>query len=528
MAEEFTESELIEKRELFVNTLLYETPGGLRFTQDSPILPTVWSAYAEDPRSQQELILTTGWNEGAGQAARQLRTMLNALRDKRPTLGEGGEPRRRARVSYIPGQLAVRLYFDELMRVVLPLTPWWNETTKHLKKIKKRFAAQDQSVDGKSFFPDAIREETLVEDLTDALMIMRHEIDSFTHSNNSPDDAPDVPTTARQKYVHEISPDICWLVRIAGILADAFESGKPLLSGDDSLSSLLNTDFKTRYFERIETSRERNKRLDEVRLSTERAREVRSDIVKSFVGMYRRWDEDDEHCGEKLIWRITKNREVRLAVSKSALTIKADAARRLFDISCENITWAVLDSGIDAGHPAFRQTYVDPDDPEFEDKGNSIELADLPNRVRLTLDFTRLRELLDFDIDAQKDSANSKKRRQRVEKLIRSNMGIDGSEKDANGLDEAERLLEGLRNRIRNGKEISWQDLEAALIVKKPAPPNNDHGTHVAGILGADWIEDHPDERNLPLAVRSRRMVGVCPDINLIDVRVFKEDGFDR
>jgi hypothetical protein len=47
----------------FANNVLFDTPGGWRFTQDSPILPNVWLAYAVRPRSQQELILTTRHDE---------------------------------------------------------------------------------------------------------------------------------------------------------------------------------------------------------------------------------------------------------------------------------------------------------------------------------------------------------------------------------------------------------------------------------------------------------------------------------
>ncbi|MCV0427129.1 MAG: S8 family peptidase, partial [Roseibium sp.] len=58
-----------------------------------------------------------------------------------------------------------------------------------------------------------------------------------------------------------------------------------------------------------------------------------------------------------------------------------------------------------------------------------------------------------------------------------------------------------------------------------PDVPDNDHGTHVAGILGADWIEDLDHENKEPLHSRTRKLRGVCPDINLIDVRVFRDDG---
>jgi len=131
----------------FVNRLLFETPGGKRYTQDSPILPSVLIAYALEPREQVELILTLKGQESAGKAARRLRQMITAYRTKIKA-GEVAQtvpmplPEREApRISYIPGQIAVRLYFDEMMRVVLPLTPWWHETydaLRHLQKMCKR------------------------------------------------------------------------------------------------------------------------------------------------------------------------------------------------------------------------------------------------------------------------------------------------------------------------------------------------------------------------------------------------------
>ena len=56
----------------------------------------------------------------------------------------------------------------------------------------------------------------------------------------------------------------------------------------------------------------------------------------------------------------------------------------------------------------------------------------------------------------------------------------------------------------------------------------------MAGILGADWIDDskvsinvsnkEPDA-DIPLADLPRRMQGMCPDIKLYDLRVFRNDG---
>ena len=55
-----------------------------------------------------------------------------------------------------------------------------------------------------------------------------------------------------------------------------------------------------------------------------------------------------------MVYSVSLNREASPTVAQSTLAIKADAARRLFAISCRDLTWAVIDSGIDARHPAFR------------------------------------------------------------------------------------------------------------------------------------------------------------------------------
>jgi subtilisin family serine protease len=55
----------------------------------------------------------------------------------------------------------------------------------------------------------------------------------------------------------------------------------------------------------------------------------------------------------RAIHRIWPDFEVRAAGWDSLATVKADAARRAFAASGEGITWAVVDSGIDARHPHF-------------------------------------------------------------------------------------------------------------------------------------------------------------------------------
>ena len=56
---------------------------------------------------------------------------------------------------------------------------------------------------------------------------------------------------------------------------------------------------------------------------------------------------------ERAIFRIWPDFPLEPLMYRSLATIKADAAKRSYGASGAGITWAVLDSGIDAGHPHF-------------------------------------------------------------------------------------------------------------------------------------------------------------------------------
>ena len=61
------------------------------------------------------------------------------------------------------------------------------------------------------------------------------------------------------------------------------------------------------------------------------------------------------------IHRIWPNFEITPLIVRSVITTKCDAARRAFDAAGRGIVWAVVDSGINAGHPHFAQhANVDP------------------------------------------------------------------------------------------------------------------------------------------------------------------------
>jgi serine protease AprX len=66
-------------------------------------------------------------------------------------------------------------------------------------------------------------------------------------------------------------------------------------------------------------------------------------------------DQRQEDASRRAIYRVWPDFPVHPLIDASCATVKADAARRSFDASGRGITWAVLDSGIDADHHHFRR-----------------------------------------------------------------------------------------------------------------------------------------------------------------------------
>ena len=578
------------KLNVFLNDLLFETPGGTRYTQDSPLLPTVWTAFARKPREQQELIISVNYTESTGQAAKAIRDGLQAFRKKIKGDTPKGLARKPSRVSFIPGQIAVKVYFDELIAVILPLTVWWKKNSKKLSKLRgfyeKACVKSGETPDANQAlhdrFPVEVRKTAEhTQALTCGLMLMRREIDFMHAGNIFWEKIEDLINqgkplkTAYKKYIAEIPSDLMWLIRISGTIYDSFETGIPLLKSlenteksteestpentTQTISQALEKDFQARNSDNpnlIETKLEQQYRIQNKGLSFSAAYNLRKKIVQAFLKIF---DYSDAPLpGEKpapppaLIWSITRNRPVKLAVGKSALTVKADAAKLLFDISCKDITWAIIDSGIDTMHPAFKSHQ--PGEPK--------------HRIVKTLDFTELRRLLDIDIDADEDEDpfiddemhdeyiegkepddaethtqaeldDRKQMRQFFENIARNLSGNTQllveqksglAPKYKKALTYRQKLdavahIENLRRRIASGQDINWNDFEKIVTVENPETPTNDHGTHVAGILGADWIKEDEKETDLPVSKKTRRMRGMCPDIKLIDVRVFNEQG---
>ena len=174
---------------------------------------------------------------------------------------------------------------------------------------------------------------------------------------------------------------------------------------------------------------------------------------------------------EGYIFQISLNRAVTPAIDRSVPAVKADAAQHLFKVNCKNIVWAVLDSGIDDKHAAFVS------------QGRS--------RVRKTFDFTKIREIVsseESDVDPETELTD-----------LANAAGI--------AKDEARGHLKAIADDAKAKRPIDWGIVEKLITLKDPASPPSPHGTHVAGIIGAQ-------------GAMIGQADGMCPDIRLYDFRV--------
>ena len=398
----------------FVEYILLGPAHDRRQLQDSPILGDVWIRYAKEPAKSLELLITPSREQPAGAVAIAI--------DQRV---QRSNPQDTAEISPLQGVIAARLYFEEVLRVVIPMTAWW-----HSDRIQSQFNA----------YADDESSAARVDKITTAILLAAKEWMSAKEGTG----AVDVGLAA------ELLPALDRYVALAGLILWAAEGGGA------------------------------NGKLEEA-ITQVKAQDVQAPLSKVLDAI--------EQAGkqESLVWQISLNRQAMPALDRSVPAVKADAARTLFNVNCSKIVWAVIDSGIQGSHPAF----ADPVDPSK------------PFRVRKAFDFSRIRQIVSLD------NLKPHVRGARLKELLHPALAAPPDAKAAVG------LLEELANDAKNRRSIHWELVRPFVEIKVTTPPASDHGTHVAGVIGASQAG-----KAVAASGSADFQDGLCPDIQLYDFRV--------
>lgn len=436
--------------------LLFGAGRARRFTQDSPVLPDVWLEYAkgagngasrrarrtdrQDPFPPVKLLLTPYRELAAGEVRRVVHERLRTERQTAAWRAFGHDSEPLPRVVYNQSAVAATLHFEDLIRVVLPMTDWWHRITKYWG----------------------------VDDIQDPAAQRR-----LAQAMRDPEHPPIDPHPADARRKLRLPPDLLWMFRVVGALAIARKGGRlsrVFTAPGDGVAAATDRDW-----------------LPLVRTV--------ADLIRGVTPVAR-----------ALVYSASLNREASPTVSRSTLAIKADAARLLFAISCRDLTWAIIDSGIDARHPAFRSREQRGGAPVSDRPFvNRKEGSENCTRVVDTYDFTQIDLLLDPDTPEQPKELTKRLK--------------DGSA-DSRRLRQQ---LDELNGALRRGRTIDWSLVGPFLRIPheegRYAPPENDHGTHVAGILAGDWRSGES------AGLLEEDLTGVCPDLRLYDLRVLNAAG---
>lgn len=384
-----------------------------RQLQDSPVLGDVWIAYAIKPADAIDLLITPHRTQAAGPVAVRIAQRLNQLNIHR-------ERHQESQIAYLQGLVAARLFFLELLRVIVPMTQWWGE-----KRVQ-----------------DGLHEYVKGERL-------RKRIQSVIDWTKARDE--DYQAQASASFAEFSALDR--YVSLAGVILWASTQPKKrgvAVSAGDAISKLKTP----------------------------------TPIVKLLGEVFKKLlaDPETRSAGnEPEIWQVSLNRKAMPALSRSVPSVKGDAARTLFNVRCDNIRWAILDSGIDGNHPAFN-----------DKDGNT--------RILKAFDFSNIRQIVSLDnIDTGTPAFKARLKELRA-----------GREKELSAK-EATRSLKALAEDAANDRPIHWELVEQFISIDpkdKTKPPTSGHGSHVAGIVGA------AAHGNTQFAD------GMCPDIKFYDFRV--------
>jgi subtilisin family serine protease len=422
-----------------VEDAIFGWRGSQRFTQDSPVLPDVWIEYALRPGHAVGLLLEPSAETSPAKIYRALADQLDEQQVKDARLAENRTT------------VAVDMTLAQLIQIVLPLTQWWVDCDK-----RGLSPASVTGIGPLQVFPALARQGAA----------------------SSPDDISvaeefmaDLVALAETRDATYYAPAMVYLIHIVGLVACAQADPERVSDLEKIYKASGPQDFFANNLSAIVAA---------VRVGWNH---LQNQIQPPSLS-----------TGSALLWTVNRNRRATISLASSVLSVKADAARRLFNIDTSKITWAVVDSGVDARHPAF----LDLSDSEFARRyrAHDVTYTELlaKSRVTETYDFSFVRDLL---------------------------VDPDGAPAHYKLADGFQLRAKDLKDRLREGRDIDWQPLVPILQINHDEnyiAPHNAHGTHVAGIIGSNLAAtDNPRS--------TADLIGMCPHIRLIDIRVFDRNG---
>lgn len=495
--------------------LSFGEPERPQFLQELPIRMTVWRAFAIAPDRPQKLLISPN-------SAVPLAVAVGRIRAAYPDAGPertGQQRDGRSTVMALRNTIRAEADMNEFLSLLLPLTLWFRRVQRNLDRWLEEIRSISEIAIGGEADGDALEQMRKIFRVSRDKALWRFlaawvVIESSTH--------PDITEAA---FDVELSVSDSQLARWQYIERSC--EALILITETDDVST-LPLDF-----------------LTDVRTAIGNLMHQMMPTMIGKLTRARTGAGDAQVPGS--IKSVDLDRPVELAVHVSRRTVKVDAAERVFRGSASALTWAVIDSGIDATHPAFARTPPSADSPQ-----RAVDPA--RSRVRETYDFNRLGALFRGDFAAlvspaalaELDAVHAPRSRNgprslddailtalyqmnapRVPEAL-SERPLREAVRDDAFRGEVKEYLGDVRRRITSGEPIDWALLAPLLRMPHRAPyyepPGNGHGTHVAGTIGGHMPPYALlDEEDAP--VPDDPVIGMCPDINLIDLRVCDEDG---
>jgi hypothetical protein len=430
----------------------------------TPLVEFILLGPLDDRRQLQDSpILGDVWVEFGKKPAEPIDLLISPFRGKHASevaelLDKDLEKSDHADVAFLQGLVVARLTFFELLRFVLPKTKWWIDKRKDYQRRLATASTAGQTGGTPTAQPTGAGKEP-VRDIADvgSITALKNTLEPIVNLAK----AWNSETESKQDIQIQDLPPFQRFVTLSLMILWAADPGSTKKAKKDATVKQQISHI-----------------LDQVSVPA-----VWQKLAAQMLA---------DQTPEELVYQVSLNRSAMPALSKSIASVKADAVSTLFKTSCKDIGWAVLDSGIAGTHPAFGGG-----------KANG-------SRIKRSFDFKHFRRIVSL--------GNSRKqvRQRNLDEILED----AGNLKTATDLATADKALEELATDLKSHRPIHWELVQQFVEIRTDSTPRTNHGTHVAGIIGANKNAAQVAAEQAGQPEVSDLADGMCPDITLYDFRV--------